>query len=162
MSKINLAVLALVSAAASTGFAICMTVVHYSTWRFIPTSAFPQFQDASAMRTVPLAFALGIPSLVLTAITAFRRLPRVSSWLLWIAVALAAVPWIATPAVMIPIQARLAANGPATELVQQLVWNDLLLRSLPPFIQSMILLAAVLRSVSHQACESPCHFECET
>jgi hypothetical protein len=145
LSKINLAVLALLFAAASTGFAICMSVVHYSTWQFIPSSVFAQFQPASAMRTVPLAVALGIPSLVLAAITAFRRLPGVSPSQLWIAAALAAVPWIATPTVIIPIQARLAASGPVTEIVQELVWNDFLLRSMPPFIQSMILLAAVLQ-----------------
>lgn len=147
MSKINLAVLALIFAAASTGFAICMSMVHYSTWHLIPSSAFAQFQHASAMRTVPLAVAVGIPGLVLAAITAFRRLHGVPPWLMWIAVALAAVPWIATPTVMIPIQARLAANGPAFELVQELVWNDFLLRVMPPFCQSMILLAAVLLSL---------------
>jgi hypothetical protein len=65
---------------------------------------------------------------------------------MWIAVGLAAVPWIATPTVMIPIQARLAANGPETTLVQELVWNDVLLRLIPPFIQSMILFVAVLQS----------------
>jgi hypothetical protein len=147
MSKINLAVLALIFSAASTGFATCMSVVHYSTWRFIPSSAFAQFQHASATRTVPLAVALAIPGLVLAAITAFKRFPGVSPWLMWIAVALAAVPWIATPTVMIPIQARLAANGPITELVQELVWNDFLLRSMPPLLQSMILFAAVLQSL---------------
>ena len=147
MSKINLAVLALIFAGASTGFAICMSVVHYSTWQFIPSSAFAQFQHASAMRTVPLAIAVGIPGLVLAGITALRRLPGVSTWLLWIAVALAALPWIATPTVMIPIQVRLAANGPVPTLVQELVWNDVLSRSLPPFIQSIILLVAVLQSL---------------
>jgi hypothetical protein len=66
---------------------------------------------------------------------------------MWIAVALAAVPWIATPIVMIPIQARLAADGPVAELVQELVWNDFLLRLMPPLIQSMILFAALTRSL---------------
>ena len=147
MSKINLAVLALLFAAASAGFAACISFVHYSTWRFVPSTAFGQFQHASATQTVPLAVAVGIPSLVLAGITAYRRLPGVSRWLLAIAVLLAAIPWIATPTVMIPIQARLAANGPITELVNELLWKDILLRSMPPFLQSMILFAAVLRSI---------------
>jgi len=63
------------------------------------------------------------------------------------AVILSAIPWIATPTVMIPIQARLEVNGPISELVQELVWKDILLRSVPPFIQSMILFAAVLQSI---------------
>jgi|SRR4029450_4223344 hypothetical protein len=147
MSKINLAVLALLFAATSAGFAICMSLVHYPTWRFIPSPAFTQFQHASAVRTVPVALALGIPSLVLAAITAFLGLPGVPRSLLWMAVILAAIPWIATPTVMIPIQARLAVNGPISELVQELVWKDILLRSVPPFIQSMILFAAVLQSI---------------
>ena len=147
MSKINLAVFALLLAAASAGFAICMSLVHYSTWRFVPPSAFAQFQDASAVRTVPVALALGMPSLVLSAITAFRGLPGVPRSLLWLTVILAAIPWIATPTVMIPIQESLAVNGPVRALVQELVWKDVLLRSVPPFIQSMILFAAVVQSI---------------
>ena len=75
MSKIIVAVLALIFAA-STGFALCMSVIHYSTWRFIPAGAFVQFQHESAMRTVPLALAVGISGWVLAAITAFRTRTR--------------------------------------------------------------------------------------
>lgn len=40
---------------------------------------------------------------------------------------------------------RLATAGPVSESLNQLLWRDILLRSLPPVIQSLILLAAVLR-----------------
>ena len=147
MSKTNLAILALLFAGVSVGFALCMSFVHYATWAFIPPHAFRQFQQASAIRTVPVAIALGISSLVLTLVTAIRGLPNVPRYVIWIAVILAAIPWVATPTIMIPIQERLAAAGPASELINQLLWKDILLRSLPPVIQSMILLGAVLRSV---------------
>ena len=147
MSKITIAILALLFAGLSAGFALCMSFVHYATWGFIPPDAFREFQQASAIRTVPVAISLGISSLVLTLITAIRGLPNVPRSLLWVAVILAAIPWVATPTIMIPIQERLAAAGPANELINQLVWRDILLRSLPPVIQSMILLGAVLRSV---------------
>src|SRR6185503_10671418 len=104
MSRTTTAILALLVAALSAGFALCMSVVHYQTWAFVPTSAFREFQHASATRTVPAAIALGITSLLLAAITAYRGLPGVTRPLLWFAVALAATPWVATPTVMIPLQ----------------------------------------------------------
>lgn len=36
-----------------------------------------------------------------------------------------------------------AYTGPTSELIKQLFWKDVLLRSLPPVIQSMVLLGAV-------------------
>ena len=147
MSKTNIAILALLFAGVSSGFALCMSFVHYATWGFIPPDAFREFQQASAVRTVPVAIAFGISSLLLTLITAIRGLPNVPRSLIWIAVILAAVPWVVTPTIMIPLQERLAAAGPASGLIKQLLWKDILLRSLPPVIQSMILLGAVLRSV---------------
>ena len=146
MSKTNIAILALLFAGVSAGFALCMSFVHYATWGFIPADAFREFQQASAIRTVPVAIALGVSSLVLTLITAIRGLPNVPRSIIWIAAILAAIPWVATPTIMLPIQERLAA-GPTSELIEQLLWRDILLRSLPPVVQSMILLVAVLRSV---------------
>ena len=147
MSKTNIAILALLFAGVSSCFALCMSVVQYASWGFIPPDAFREFQQASAIRTVPVAIALGISSLVLTLITAIRGLPNVPRSVIWIAVILAAIPWVATPTLMIPIQERLAAAGPASGLIEQLLWRDILFRSLPPVIQSMVLLGAVLRSV---------------
>lgn len=147
MSKTQIAILALLFAGVSAGFALCMSFVHYATWSFVPGDAFRTFQAASAVLTVPLALVLGISSVVLTLITAIRGLPNVPRYVIWVAVILAAIPWVATPTIMIPIQERLAAEGPATGLVGQLVWRDVLLRSLPPVIQSMILLGAVWRSI---------------
>ena len=147
MSKTNIAILALLFAGVSSGFALCMSFVHYATWGFIPPDAFPEFQQASAIRTVPVAIALGISSLVLTLITAIRGLPNVPRSVLWLTVILAAIPWLATPTIMIPIQERLAAEGPVSGLIEQLLWRDIFWRTLPPVIQSMILLGAVLRSV---------------
>ena len=146
MSKTNIAILALLLAGVSSGFALCMSFVHYATWGYVPLDAFREFQQASALRTVPVAIALGISSLLLTLITAIRGLPNVPRSVIWIAVILAAVPWIATPTIMIPIQERLAAAGPSSALINELLWKDILLRSLPPVIQSTILLGAVLRS----------------
>ena len=146
MSKTKIAILALLFAGVSAGFALCMSFVHYATWSFVPADAFRAFHEASAIRTVPLALLLGMSSVVLTIITAIRGLPNVPRVVIWIAGILALIPWIATPTIMIPIQERLAAEGPTTELVKQLIWRDVLLRALPPVIQSIILLGAVLRS----------------
>ncbi len=117
---------------------------------FVPADAFRAFHEASAVRTVPLALLLGMPSVVLTIITAIRALPNVPRAIIWIAVILALIPWVAIPTIMIPIQERLAAAGPETELIKQLVWRDVLLRSLLPVIQSTILLWAVLRSTRRE------------
>ncbi len=146
MSKTNIAILALLFAGVSSGFAVCMSFVHYATWEFVPPDAFREFQQASAIRTVPVAIALGISSLVLTLIVAIRGLPNVPRFVVWIAVVLAAIPWIATPTVMIPIQGRLAGAGPESELITQLVSRDILFRTVPPIIQSIILLWAISRS----------------
>ena len=138
MSRTTTAILALLVAALSTGFALCMSIVHYKTWAFVPPLAFQKFQNASATQTVRLAIALGIPSLLLAAITAYRGLPGVARSPLWLAAVLAAVPWVATPTVLIPLQERLAAAGPVAGLVAELFWKDLTLRSLPPTLQSAI------------------------
>ena len=151
MSKTSIAILALLLAGLSAGFALCMSLVHYATWEFVPPDAFREFQEASAIRTVPIAIALGISSLVLTLITAIRGLPNVPRSVIWLAVILAAIPWVATPTIMIPIQERLTAAGPTSELIEQLLWKDVLLRSLPPVIQTLVLLAAVLKSVRRTA-----------
>lgn len=147
MSKTRIAILALLFAGVSAGFALCMSFVHYATWSFVPADAFRAYHEASAIRTVPLALLLGMSSVVLTIITAIRGLPNVPRVVVCIAVILALIPWIATPTIMIPLQERLAAEGPIPELLKQLVGRDVLLRSLPPVIQSMILLGAVLRSI---------------
>jgi hypothetical protein len=151
VSRTTTAILALLVAALSAGFALCMSIVHYKTWAFVPPLAFQKFQNASATQTVPLAIALGIPSLLLAAITAYRGLPGVARSLLWLAAVLAAVPWVATPTVLIPLQERLAAAGPVAGLVAELFWKDLTLRSLPPTLQSAILCGAVLRRLQRRA-----------
>ena len=92
MSKTNMAILALLFAGVSSGFALCMSFVHYATWGFIPPDAFREFQEASALRTVPVALALGVSSLALTLITAIRGLPNVPRSVIWTAVILAAIP----------------------------------------------------------------------
>lgn len=147
MSKIKLAILALLFAGVSSGFALCMSFVHYATWEFVPRDAFQKFHKRRPCELCHLAIALGISSLVLTLITAIRGLPNVPRSVIWIAVILAAIPWIATPTLILPIQESLATAGPESELIKQLLWRDILLRSLPPVIQSMILLGAVLRCV---------------
>lgn len=83
VSRTTTAILALLVAALSTGFALCMSIVHYKTWAFVPPLAFQKFQNASATQTVPLAIALGIPSLLLAAITAYRGLPGVAHLFGW-------------------------------------------------------------------------------
>ncbi len=112
MSKIKLAILALLFAGVSSGFALCMSFVHYATWEFVPPDAFQKFQQASAIRTVPVAIALGISSLVLTLITAIRGLPNVPRSVIWIAVILAAIPWIATPTLNTPDSGEPRHRGP--------------------------------------------------
>lgn len=145
MARTTLALLALVAAALSAGFALCMSIVHYSTWAFVPSSAFREFQDASAMRTVPTALALGIPSMALATVAAYRGVPGVTRWLLCAAAVLAVIPWVATPTVMIPLQFQLTAEGPAVGLVRELVRKDLVLRTLPPILQTGLLFVAVAR-----------------
>lgn len=147
MSKTIVAILALLLAGLSAGFALCMSFVHYSTWEFIPREAFREFHEASAIRTIPLGLTLGISSLAMTLATAIRGLPNVRRSTIWIAVVLAAIPWVATPTIMIPVQERLSAVGPTSELVKELFRKDILLRSLPPVTQSIVLLWAVLKSV---------------
>ena len=145
--QLRLALLALLFAALAAGFALCMNVVHYRTWPFVPPAAFPRFQDASALHTVPAAALLGLPSLVLAILVAREGLPGVAGALLWVAVGLAAVPWIATLLLFVPLQGKLSAAGPEAGTVRELVWGDLLLRAAPPLLQALIQGWAVLRAL---------------
>jgi len=134
----RLAVAALLVAGLAAGFALCMNVVHYRTWGAVPAAGFAAFQRVSAAQTVPAAAALGLPSLVLAVLLARRGLPGVARGWLWAAAALAALPWVATPAVLLPLQARLGAAGPAPDLVTRLGWADLLLRTVPPLALAVL------------------------
>lgn len=124
---------ALLFSGLAAGFGLCMNVVHYRTWALVPAAAFPAFQNASAWHTVPLAALIGLPSLALAVAVARGGAPRAA---LWAAAALAAVPWVATPIWLVPLQGQLAASGPTAALVGRLVTSDLLLRVLPPLLQA--------------------------
>jgi hypothetical protein len=145
--ELGLGVLAMLLSCLAAGFALCMNIVHYRTWYFVPPAAFPRFQDASAIHTVPAAAILGLTSLILATLVARKGLPGVSRVPLWVAVALAMLPWVVTPLLFIPLQGRLSAAGPVEGLVWELVWNDLLLRAAPPLMQAMIHYWAVQRSL---------------
>ena len=147
MKQFRLVLFALLFAALAAGFALSMNVVHYRTWGFVPPAAFTRFQDASARHTVPMAVLIGLPNLVLAILVARKGLPGVAGAILWVAVGLAALPWIATPLLFVPLQGKLSAAGPEAGLVRELLWSDLLLRVAPPLLQSLIQAWAVLRAL---------------
>lgn len=147
MERTRPAVLAMLFSGLAAGFALCINVVHYRTWPFVPPSAFQRFQDASGAHTVPAAALLGLASLVLAVVVARRGLPGVSRGLLWAAAALALVPWVATPVLFLPLQGQLAATGPSAALVSRLASADLLLRAIPPVAQALIHWWALSRAV---------------
>lgn len=138
---------AVTAAAAAAGFGLAMNLVHYPGWERVPADAFAAFQADSGARTVPTAAVLGLLSATLTVLVAIRGLPAVSRGWLWVAVALAVVPWVATPALFLPLQAALEQQGPTPDLVGRLVLLDLALRTVPPILQTGVLFVALWRAV---------------
>lgn len=143
------AILALLFSGLAAGFALCMNVVHYRTWSLVPADAFARFQDSSAIHTVPAALLLGLPSLAFALVVARRGMPGVAGAWLWVAVVMAALPWVATPLWFVGLQGRLSAAGPTEGLMAQLAWGDLLLRTAPPLIQASIHWRALRRSLDY-------------
>jgi hypothetical protein len=123
-----------------------MSFVHYPTWQFVPAGAFQAFQDASGARTVALAALVGFPNLAVAGFVARKGLPGVPGALLWVASALAALPWIVTPLYFIPLQGLLHEVGPAPDLIWRLTTADLFLRTAPPALQAGIYFQAFLRA----------------
>jgi hypothetical protein len=139
-----LPLLSVVFAAASVGVAYTCNLALYGVWSLIPAEAFAAYQNAHALRFVPIALACGIPNLILAVWLAWRAAPPTPRWALWLGALLALLPWVVTPLYFIPLQGRLAAAGPTPELVGELVSSDLLLRTLPPTLQLALLLWALL------------------
>jgi hypothetical protein len=142
----DLASTSLALGAMSAGFAFCMNVVHYRTWSNVGASDFAAYQDASALATVPAALAIGLPSVVWALRLARRGLPGVRRRGLAAAALLAVTPWIATPVYFVPLQRQLHDEGPASRLLTELSWADLVLRALPPLLQTVLVALALRRA----------------
>lgn len=144
-SNVPLAMTALVLAALSAGFAAAINVVHYRSWPNVGQVDFAAFQSSSARHTVPAAVAVGLPSMVWAIRLARRGLRGVDRRQLLAAAALSVLPWLATPIYFVPLQQRLHDAGPTSGLVRELVWADLVLRVVPPMIQTLLLAMALRR-----------------
>jgi hypothetical protein len=138
--------LAVATAGLAAGCAWTVNVAVYRLWPLVPAGAFLDYQSAHERHFVPVALLLGGASLLAAGWLARRGLVGVPGAALWGAVALAAVPWLATPLYFLPLQSRLAAAGPRPDLVGQLVLADLLLRALPPTLQLAVLVWAAGRA----------------
>ena len=140
------AALAVAAAGLATGCAWTVNVAVYRLWPLLPAAAFPAYQRAHERHFVPLALLLGGASLLAAGRLARRGLDGAPGVALWGAVALAVLPWLATPLYFLPLQSRLAAAGPRPDLVGQLVLADLLLRALPSTLQLAVLVWAAGRA----------------
>jgi hypothetical protein len=56
----------------------------------------------------------------------------------WSALALQVVMWVSTVSIQIPIQLRLGARGYSRELLERLIWTDLLYRKIPGYARLAI------------------------
>jgi hypothetical protein len=146
MKTFTLSIATLAFVAASAGCAWTVNVALYPLWPLIPPASFGAYQAEHARLFVPLAALLGLPSVVLALLMAWRGVPALPRWVLWAGAALAFLPWLATPVYFLPLQHELSVAGPTPALVGQLVAADLALRTVPPTLHLGIVLWALLAS----------------
>jgi hypothetical protein len=146
MRTFTLAAVTLAFVAASVGCTWTVDVALYPLWPLIPPASFGAYQAEHARLFVPLAALLGLPSVALALLMAWRGVPALPRWVLWAGAVLALLPWIATPVYFLPLQHQLSVAGPTPALVEQLVRSSLALRTVPPTLHLGIVLWAVLAS----------------
>jgi hypothetical protein len=150
MKTFSLSVVTLAFVAASAGCAWTVNVALYRLWPLLTPAVFAVYQAEHARLFVPLAALLGLPSVVLALLMAWRGVPALPRWVLWAGAALALLPWLATPVYFLPLQHQLSVAGPTPALVGQLVAADLALRTVPPTLHLGIVLWALLASARQE------------
>jgi hypothetical protein len=121
----------------SFGAAVFEGHVNYPAWLQISDQSFVPYHRAISARIglliVPLALTTALNALLI-----WRRPASIPLWAVWVTLALQMLGWVSTVLIQIPIQMRLSSGGFSRELLERLIWTDLLYRKTPGYIRLAI------------------------
>ena len=118
----------------SVGEAAFEAHVNYPAWLLISDDSFGPYHREITARIPFLLVPIGI-SMVLNVLLLWRRPPSIPLWSLWATLGLQLLAWLSTAFIQIPIQRQLGAGGYSRELLERLIWTDLLYRKLPSYVR---------------------------
>jgi hypothetical protein len=121
----------------SSGEAAFEGHVNYPSWLVISDQSFQAYHQALSSRIAFLIVPLALTT-VLNVLLIWWRPPSIPGWAVWTTLGLSLSGWISTISVQIPIQMHLYAHGYSAELLQRLIWTDLLYRKIPGYIRLVI------------------------
>lgn len=121
----------------SLGAGVFEGQVNYPAWLRISDQSFIPYHQAIAARigflVVPLVLTTVFNILLLR-----WRPASIPLGAVWGTLALQVVMWISTVSIQIPIQLQLGARGYSRELLERLIWTDLLYRKIPGYARLAI------------------------
>jgi len=121
----------------SFGEAVFEGHVNYPAWLVISDQSFQAYHQALSSRIAFLIVPLALTT-VLNVLLIWWRPPCIPGWAVWTTLGLSVSGWISTLSLQIPIQMQLYAHGYSAELLQRLIWTDLLYRKIPGYIRLVI------------------------
>jgi len=121
----------------SLGEAAFEAHVNYPAWLRISDESFRAYHQAVSGRIAFLIIPLAL-STVLNLLLVWWRPPPIPAWSVWTTLGLQLVAWVSAVWIQIPIQMQLSAGGYSMELLQRLIWTDLVYRKLPGYVRLLI------------------------
>jgi hypothetical protein len=124
--------------------------VNYPAWLQISDDSFPAYHRVISARIGFLIVPLVLATL-LNVVLIWLRPAAVASWTVWATLAMHALAWGSALLVQIPIQVQLSQDGYSRELIERLIWTDLLYRKMPGYLRLLIMgwmLYGVVRTAS--------------
>lgn len=122
-------------------------LINYAAWGLIGTTEFPAVHQAVASRTISLFLPFFLLSLPLNFGMIWFRHPAVSRKLVILVALLNLFIFIVTITLAIPIQNQLDQHK-SVELIDQLVWYHLYLRTLPGIVVLLAIIIVLYQLVS--------------
>lgn len=121
----------------SAGEAAFEAHVNYPAWLHIGDGSFRAYHQAVSARIAFLLVPLFLSTLLNVLLLSWRP-PGIPTWSVWVTLGLQLVAWVSAASVQIPIQAELSASGYSTDLLNRLIWTDLLYRKVPLYVRLLI------------------------
>lgn len=121
----------------SFGEAVFEGQVNYPAWLRISDQSFVTYHQAISARIGVLIVPLVLAT-VANILLIWWRPTSIPRWAVWSTLALQMLMWVSTVLIQIPIQLRLGSGGYSSELLQRLIWTDLLYRKVPGYIRLTI------------------------
>jgi hypothetical protein len=137
----------------SLGEAAFEAHVNYPAWLALSGPGFAPYHRVISARIGLLIVPL-VVSTVLNVLLLWYRPAQIPGLAVWATIGLQAVAWTSAILVQIPIQMSLGQHGYSRELIEQLIWTDLLYRRVPSHLRLLIsgwMLYAVVRAARRGA-----------